>query len=82
MVPVTTSEDMNAQHTYVQLTLNWSEAERLRVTLPWMLHALADRPTTPPHQRERRRKAHAALERLLTVLSSQLQQADGNRESQ
>ena len=82
MVPVTTSEDMDAQHTDVQLTLSGSEAERLRVTLPWMLHALADRPTTPPHQHERRRTAHAALERLLTVLSSQLQQADGNRESQ
>ena len=61
----------------MQLTLSWIEAEHLRVTLPWMLQALADRPTAPERMRERRRKAHTILERLQTVLSGQLQQAQG-----
>jgi hypothetical protein len=72
---VTTSDNTDAQHTDIQLILSWPEAERLRVTLPWLLRALADRPTAPPQQRERRRKAHTALEGLLTALSSQLQRA-------
>jgi hypothetical protein len=71
-----TPEQNDARDTHIQLTLTWPEAERLRITLPWLLRALADRPTLPPRQRERRRKAHAALEHLLSGVSSQLHQAD------
>ncbi|MBV9894629.1 MAG: hypothetical protein JO020_10700 [Chloroflexi bacterium] len=77
MTLANTSENTDTQHPDVQLTLSWIEAEHLRVTLPWMLQALADRPTAPERMRERRRKAHTILERLQTVLSGQLQQAQG-----
>jgi hypothetical protein len=51
--------------------------------LPWLVQALAvDRPTGPERLRERRRKAHTILERLRTVLSSQLQPAENNPQSQ
>jgi hypothetical protein len=76
MTHVTASENTDAQHSDVQLTLSWQEAEHLRITLPWLLHALADRPTAPPPQRERRRKTHAILERLQIILSNQMQQAE------
>lgn len=76
MTLVSTPENTNAQHSDVQLTLSWQEAEDLRLTLPRLLQALADRPTAPPRQRERRRKAHTILERLQVILSSQLQQAE------
>ena len=82
MTLLTTSENINTLHTDIQLTLSLPEAERLRITLPWLLHALADRPTTAPQQRERRHKAHAALEYLLSALSSHLQQVEEDRESQ
>ena len=78
----TTSENTDAQQTDIQLSLSRPDAEQLRVTLPWLLHALADRPTAPPRQRERRRKAHTILERLQIILSSQLQPAEEHRESQ
>ncbi|MBV8713679.1 MAG: hypothetical protein JOZ65_01305 [Chloroflexi bacterium] len=77
MTLANTSENTDTQHPDMQLTLSWIEAEHLRVTLPWMLQALADRPTAPERMRERRRKAHTILERLQTVLSGQLQQAQG-----
>ena len=76
MTLVSTPENTNAQHSDVQLTLSWQEAEDLRLTLPRLLQALADRPTAPPRQRERRRKAHTILERLQVILSSQFQQAE------
>jgi len=76
---VPTSEPSDAQERHIQLTLSWSEADRLRATLPWLLHALADRPTAPPQQRERRRTAHAALERLLSAVCSQLQPVEPPR---
>jgi hypothetical protein len=69
-------EHTDAQSTQVQLTLTWPEAEHLRITLPWVLRALADRPTLSPRQLERRRKAHSALDHLL----SQLQQAEEDRD--
>ena len=75
MNQVTTSEHTDAPRTAVQLTLSWAEAEQLRTTLPWLLRALAERPTTPASQRERRRNASAVLERLLTALTGQVQQA-------
>ena len=78
MTLVSTPENTNAQHSDVQLTLSWQEAEDLRLTLPRLLQALADRPTAPPRQRERRRKAHSILERLQVILSSQLQSAEPN----
>ena len=71
MTLVSTPENTNAQHSNVQLTLSWQEAEDLRITLPPLLQALADRPTAPPRQRDRRRKAHTILERLQVILSSQ-----------
>jgi hypothetical protein len=77
-----TTPDTDVQHTDVQLTLSWADAERLRVTVPWVLRALADRPTAPPRMRERRRKAYTALESLLTALSAQLQPAEQSHESQ
>lgn len=73
---VPTAEQSDAQQRPIQLTLSWPEAERLRLTLPWLLHALADRPTATPQQRERRRTAHAALESLLSAVRSQLQVAE------
>lgn len=78
----TTSEHTDALPATVQLTLTWAEAERLRTTLPWLLRALAERPTTPASQRERRRNASAALERLLSALAGEVQQTDENRLSQ
>ena len=70
------SESTDAQRADIQLTLSWREADRLRITLPSLLRALADRPTASQKQRERRRKAHTALEGLLAALSSQLQQVE------
>jgi hypothetical protein len=69
-----TLEHRDARDALVQLTLTWPEAERLRITLPWLLRALDDRATLPPRLRERRRKAHAALEHLLNAVSSQLRE--------
>ena len=82
MIQVTTSENTDAPYTAVQLTLSSAEAQQLRTTLPWLLRALADRPTTPAGQRERRRKASAALEALLRALSSQAQPVEDDRLSQ
>jgi hypothetical protein len=79
---VTASDNTDVQHTEIQLTLSWAEAERLRITVPWVLRALADRPTAPPRMRERRRKAYTALESLLTALSAQLRPAEQSHESQ
>jgi hypothetical protein len=79
---VTASENTDVQHTEIQLTLSWADAERLRMTVPWVLHALADRPTAPPRMRERRRKAYAALETLLNALSAQLRPAEQSHGSQ
>ena len=82
MTQVTISEHADAPHADVHLTLSWSEVQELRTTLPWLLRALTERPTTPARQRERRRNASAALDRLLTALSSQVQQAEEDRLSQ
>ena len=79
---VTTPEETEAQHSEIQLTLSWADAERLRMTVPWVLHALAERPTTPPRVRERRRKAYTALQSLMTALSAQLRPAEQSHESQ
>jgi len=65
-----------ARDTLIQLTLTWPEAERLRITLPWLLRALDDRADLAPRLRERRRKARTALDHLLTSVSSQLREAD------
>jgi hypothetical protein len=67
-----TPEQRDAPDSVIQLTLTWPEAERLRITLPWLLRALDDRATVSPRLRERRRKAHGALEHLLNAVSSQL----------
>jgi hypothetical protein len=69
----TASENTDAQRNEIQLTLSRADVRRLQRTVPWLLRALADRPTTSPVQRERRREAHAALEGLLSALSNQLQ---------
>jgi hypothetical protein len=75
---VTTPEDTTSQHANVQLTLTWPEAERLRIAVPWLLRALADRPELTPRLRERRHKAHMALEHLLSVLSDQGRTAEAS----
>ena len=67
--------DAAAQQADIQVTLGLSEAQDLRVVLPWLLHALADRPTQPKLT-ERRRKAREAFEKLLRALSSQLDKAE------
>jgi hypothetical protein len=74
---LTTPQDADApvQQTEIQLTLGLSEAQDLRVVLPWLLHALAERPTQPKLT-ERRRKAREALESLLSALSTQLDKAE------
>ena len=82
MNTVTAPDNTDVQHTEIQLTLSWAEAERLRLTVPWVLRALADRPTTPPRMRERRYKAYTALDSLLTALSAQLRPAGESHESQ
>jgi len=71
MTLVTSSENTDAATTDVQLTLSRPEAERLRVILPSLLRALADRPTATPRQREWRRKVSEVLDSLQTALSSQ-----------
>jgi hypothetical protein len=67
--------DAGAEQADVQLSIGLSEAQDLRVVLPWLLHALADRPAQP-QLTERRRKAREALEKLLSALSRQLDNAD------
>jgi hypothetical protein len=52
-----------------------SEAQDLRVVLPGLLQALAERPAQPK-QTERRRKARGALEKLLSALSTQLDKVE------
>ncbi len=52
---VTESENTDVQRTEVRLTLSWADAERLRMTVPWVLRALADRPTAPPRMRVAKR---------------------------
>ncbi len=79
---VTAPDNTDVQHTDIQLTLSWADAERLRMTVPWLLRALADRPTAPPRMRERRRKAYTALESVLSALSDQLPPVEQARESQ
>ena len=79
---VTAPDNTDAQHTDIQLTLSWADAERLRMTVPWVLRALADRPEAPARMRERRRKAFTALESLLTALSAQLPSVDQSHERQ
>ena len=79
---VTAPDTTDVQHAEIQVTLSWADAERLRMTVPWVLRALADRPEAPARMRERRRKAYAALEGLLTALSEKLPPAERTRESQ
>jgi hypothetical protein len=67
--------DAGAVQADIQLTMGLSEAQDLRVVLPWLLHALADRPAQP-QLAERRRKAREALKKLLSALSSQLDKAE------
>jgi len=72
-VSLSTSGNTNAgvHQDEVQLTLDVAEAQELRVVLPWLLRALADRPTQPK-LKERRRRAREALERLFSALPSEL----------
>ena len=81
MTLVPASENTDPQQRDVELTLCWSEAEQLRTALPWLLHALEDRPTATTQQRARRRKIYAILERLQAVLSDQQERTQDGRES-
>ena len=76
MIQVSTSDNTDAPDAVVQLTLSSAEAHQLRTVVPWLLRALADRPTIPARQLERRRKATVALEALRRALSSQAQRAE------
>jgi hypothetical protein len=67
--------DAAADQADIQLVLGLSEAQDLRVVLPWLLHALADRPTQP-RLTERRRKARESLEKLLSAVTTQLDKAE------
>ena len=82
MIQATTSGHGEAPNNAVHITLTWAEAERLRTLLPWLLRALAERPTTRVSLRDRRRKASAALDGLLSALTGEVQQTDANRLSQ
>lgn len=82
MTLVTASDNTDEQRNHIQLSLSRPEAERLRVTLPWLVRALADQPTTPPRQRERRGNARTALEGLLSSLRAQLKEAEETSTSQ
>lgn len=73
-------DNTDAQRADIQLTLTGDEARSLRSTVPWLLQALADRPTATARQRERRHRARTALESLLSALSNQSQQAQELRE--
>ena len=79
---VTAPDNTDLQHAEIQVTLSWADAERLRLTVPWVLRALEERPSAPPRMRERRRKAYAALESLLTALSAQGRPSEQSHESQ
>ena len=80
MTLLTSSENTDAPNTDIVLTLSRPDAERLRVMLPGLLRALADRPSATPRQRDWRRKVSAILERLQTVLASQFPEAEEYRE--
>jgi hypothetical protein len=67
--------DARAERAEIQLNLAVSDAQDLRVVLPWLLQALADRPTQPKLS-ERRRMARVALQKLLSAVSSQLDKAE------
>ena len=79
MTVLSTSDNTDAQRqrTDIQLTLSVPEAERLRIALPWLVRALADKPNSPPRLQERREHARTALESLLAALTHQLQEAEG-----
>jgi hypothetical protein len=82
MALVTPSDNTDTQHTDIQFTLSWSDAQRLRTTLPWLMQALADRPTLAARQRERRQQTRSALESLLSALSGQSQETQDGREGE
>jgi hypothetical protein len=76
MTSPTTLAGAETRHADLVLRLSWSEAQRLRVVLPSLLRALADRPTTQPRQRERREEARDAIGHLFSELSSELERSE------
>jgi hypothetical protein len=64
--------DIEHQNTNVELTVAVSDALRLRAELPVVIKLLADGQARTPEEREHKREAHAAVERLLEQLEERL----------
>ena len=64
--------DIKHQASDLELTVPVSDALRLRAELPGLVHLLADGPARTPEEREHKREARAAVERLLEQLQDRL----------
>jgi hypothetical protein len=64
--------DIEHQETDLELTVPVSDALRLQTELPGLLDLLADGQARTPDERERKREARAAVERLLEQLRDRL----------
>jgi hypothetical protein len=64
--------DIEHQETDLELTVLVSDALRLREELPGLVHLLADGQARTPEEREHKREARAAVERLLEQLRDRL----------
>ena len=64
--------DIEHQQTDIELAVPVSDALRLRAELPLLVKLLADRHARTPAEREHKREAHAAVERLLRQLHERL----------
>ena len=57
----------------ITLTIELPRAREVAQVLPWVLHALEDRPGLSAKQRKRRQDTTSALTRLLNQLTERLQ---------
>ena len=64
--------DVEHQETDVELTVPVSDALRLRAELPLLVHLLANGQARTPEEREHKREARTAVERLLEQLEERL----------
>ena len=71
MTDVANNHD-SAQLDVVHLTFGVPEARELASVLPWVLHALEDRPGLTANQRRRRQVTQSALNELLGQLTGGL----------
>jgi len=56
----------------IQLTLDAAELQNLGAVLPWVLHALQERPGLSAKQRRRRQLTHTTLSSLLARVEAAL----------